>query len=634
MEEPIQKKVPHTIKMNREKTELVNKEIKAMMEKGAITIVNHVKGEFLSNILLYIIYNILSEGIESVSSLRTLQNGRFALSKGSLAERGLYVQDRFEGCLFQRSIRQFFQEVDSFRVGWKSVRIPLSLFWSRPSPQTIYKIDENTHIYFKEGQHPSSHLSRRYANHGLFEGPSTDGKRHNSFSFATSGICNKSEKVCLYPISEDRVSGDGGGLCKVIVKFNKGKEEPHSEDLPGNIQPSDHVHFKIDQTNRVTCLNSSGSFASSITIPLSSTDSDKSTKGKEVIPGYNYPGSESKGEIIVVGEESRSHQREIVNSASSSNIDANRCLQERLGRFMPRSFNRGEVVRKGERLSHKYTGAQGSKTSTVNFHQTTERESCTLASGQYDCTFVHLEARGDREYEASRYSKRDLENYLGPKCDNHCRISSKCTECNSGLGVPQCGRSLGLEIRSNNFSESMSQTGSSFNRSVCISPMPPNTPVHGMETRSLQFEDRCNGTGMVTTSSLCVPSILINHEGVEEGRRRKGGMSDAGNTNLAYPSLVSDIVTNVNNQSFTSPIQPKSSSKSNGRTTPTGVEQISQISGVDGFRQRLVEEGVSESASNLISCSRRKSSNSNYTASWRKWTSWCAKKQIDPFQQL
>ena len=52
LEKPVQRELPNVIKMNQEQHELVNKEIKAMLEKGAISKVNHVEGEFLSNVFL------------------------------------------------------------------------------------------------------------------------------------------------------------------------------------------------------------------------------------------------------------------------------------------------------------------------------------------------------------------------------------------------------------------------------------------------------------------------------------------------------------------------------------------------------------------------------------------------------
>ena len=45
----------------------------------------------------------------------------------------------------------------------------------------------------------------------------------------------------------------------------------------------------------------------------------------------------------------------------------------------------------------------------------------------------------------------------------------------------------------------------------------------------------------------------------------------------------------------------------------------------------LQVQGISKAASNLISKSRRPNSNANYESSWRKWASWCSRRETDSF---
>ena len=46
----------------------------------------------------------------------------------------------------------------------------------------------------------------------------------------------------------------------------------------------------------------------------------------------------------------------------------------------------------------------------------------------------------------------------------------------------------------------------------------------------------------------------------------------------------------------------------------------------------LFEKGVSVKAANLISNSRRQSSLSGYESSWKKWSSWCDRRVVNPFR--
>ena len=67
-------------------------------------------------------------------------------------------------------------------------------------------------------------------------------------------------------------------------------------------------------------------------------------------------------------------------------------------------------------------------------------------------------------------------------------------------------------------------------------------------------------------------------------------------------------------------------------SSPIDCKQNITTSGVDHIREKLLKKGVSETASQLITSTRRKSSESNYNSSWRMWDSWCDKQQFDAFR--
>ena len=81
-----------------------------------------------------------------------------------------------------------------------------------------------------------------------------------------------------------------------------------------------------------------------------------------------------------------------------------------------------------------------------------------------------------------------------------------------------------------------------------------------------------------------------------------------------------------------------SSSFSNSVKGPTGKhpsssgKQFFKTSGLENFRQNLANKGISERAAGLIAAARRPGSLSNYESSWGKWSSWCGKQQVSPFQ--
>ena len=80
------------------------------------------------------------------------------------------------------------------------------------------------------------------------------------------------------------------------------------------------------------------------------------------------------------------------------------------------------------------------------------------------------------------------------------------------------------------------------------------------------------------------------------------------------------------------PLLLPSNKKPTGGSSSSNCKQNITTSGVDHIREILLKKGVSKTAAQLITSTRRKSSQSNYNLSWRMWASWCDKQQVDAFR--
>ena len=95
----------------------------------------------------------------------------------------------------------------------------------------------------------------------------------------------------------------------------------------------------------------------------------------------------------------------------------------------------------------------------------------------------------------------------------------------------------------------------------------------------------------------------------------------AGGVASATTGLVSKDFEHVNQESYFAVLEKGPSEKfQRGNSSPSS-EQDSTTGGLDGFRARLQEEGISKTAFDLISRSRRPNSNASYELAWRKWAS-------------
>ena len=101
---------------------------------------------------------------------------------------------------------------------------------------------------------------------------------------------------------------------------------------------------------------------------------------------------------------------------------------------------------------------------------------------------------------------------------------------------------------------------------------------------------------------------------------------------MANLTLASTSSCSVIFSTFSTPnISRRSEGPERGRP-PLGNKQIFSTGGLEGYRETLVKSSISELAAHLTVNSKRQSSSVSYNLSCKKWSSWCYRKQIDPFQ--
>ena len=158
---PFLVRVPHSQKMNRDQSTLVNQEIDSMLQKGAIKKVSHISGVFLSNLFLgdksFRWRKEASDKPEKskfVYIIPAIENGGPPSNKRTLAGTGVHVQDCSSRCIFCNTNKSKVQEIPQVQMGGKPVRVYLTLLWTRSSTSNIYKTNENP--YFSNAAHKHS----------------------------------------------------------------------------------------------------------------------------------------------------------------------------------------------------------------------------------------------------------------------------------------------------------------------------------------------------------------------------------------------------------------------------------------------------------------------------------------------
>ena len=289
------------------------------------------------------------------------------------------------------------------------------------------------------------------------------------------------------------------------------------------------------------------------------------------------------------------------------------------------------MVSPGNEIPHQYSRIISRKTSHTGIHKIQRCQSNTSPSRKY-CGLKIFDKNGRySKSENGRVGQGNLGISFEVADHNYCRILPKRIEYNSRLGISKHFGLLRVDAESSNFSESLPNKGFSRDRFVCIPSITSDTNLFCMETRSSQPCNRCISTELVTQTPVCFSPILHHSKSSQQNTHGKSSQADSNNPSLDSTSLVSKGFEHVNQESYFATLEKGPSEKFQRGNSSPNSEQDAKTGGLDGFRARLQEEGISKAASDLTSKSRRPNSNANYEPSWRKWASWCSRRETDSF---
>ena len=168
--------------------------------------------------------------------------------------------------------------------------------------------------------------------------------------------------------------------------------------------------------------------------------------------------------------------------------------------------------------------------------------------------------------------------------------------------------------------------------SACIQNLPPTSSIHCMKTRLRHYGNRCIPSSLGQGLQFCFSSIQLDKSCPKEDHTRKNRLSNHSDTHMKNSPLVCTTSKNVCTVTISSASAKKFVINSTGRKSSSSKNRVFEISGVEGFRQSLLAEGISSNSSKLISHSRRKNSTTNYESARGQLTGWCNERQVNLFQ--
>ena len=115
-----------------------------------------------------------------------------------------------------------------------------------------------------------------------------------------------------------------------------------------------------------------------------------------------------------------------------------------------------------------------------------------------------------------------------------------------------------------------------------------------MKTRPIQSGNGCNAVNLVQSVPLCFPTFFNDKQCLKKDSSGPSEKNVDYSSHMAVSSMVPNPSENVNRETTSFATPPTSSIKPTGSDTSINNKQNIKISGLDGFRQRLLATRISE----------------------------------------
>ena len=256
--------------------------------------------------------------LKLVHFMSTFQNVRFVLRPRITAEGRLHVQAGYERCLFFNSIASLIKELCLLFMVRESLRVPLLMFrlGTRIS-QNLHKIAKNTSVCPEEDEYSGSNIFGRCAYYRSNNGRNYQVQRQCNLPPALFRFCFKPGKVHFESCSGNRVPWGDNKFSEDMSFFTTKEGVKNPESVSGCPCQRSGDSSLTNKIVRSSCLNNSGSFASSTECSISSATANKSIESNSMLSSNCITQQQFKGGTSVVDPKSPDFQWELPNSASS-----------------------------------------------------------------------------------------------------------------------------------------------------------------------------------------------------------------------------------------------------------------------------------------------------------------------------
>ena len=325
-------------------------------------------------------------------------------------------------------------------------------------------------------------------------------------------------------------------------------------------------------------------------------------------------------------------QWETHHSKSPRFVDFHRCSQGeewRLGSGMSGFSNGGTMDSAGKSPPYQHSRIDGCRDRFEDIFEGEAKPLSPSTDRQHVSPELHQENGGHQQHSDDRHHQKDMDLPSQEEDIPHSGIHSLRAEHCSGLGVQELGGLQRMESEPVSVQGYLHTLGGTRDRSVCFSNLSQNETIYELEARSHECGNGCLCSELGQYVPICLSPFLPNRQNTEEGTETSY-LDDNHNPSMGNSTLVPTSLGDVSQESNDTAKAEKSFDKPQGEHTPLDRKQLLETGSVVCIGESGTTTTISSTATSLIQSSKTEGTRKNYRSAWRKFSSWCLSRQIDP----
>ena len=543
------------------------------------------------------------KGLEQVSELCPLQDGKHSLIEGRYPERGPHGSLGPKRCLPLGTNCEELLEIPQVPLGGTKLRVSDPPVRTRIGPKDVHETPETSGSGEEEERDQDAHLSGRHprprtGGYHLEERPS-----RSSSDPVTARVHNQHQKIGIRTLT-------GPGFPRIHDRYKEYDDATLTGQSPESHKGVQaHAESEVDLTEETGApdwppvFNPSSHPSSPSPLQGTAENEKSSPQGEpELRPSMQTPPSDTTGSRVVDTVPSQAQWAEHHPTQSQPSDDIG-CITGGMGCHLSGNQHRRHVVKGGETTPHKPAGAQGCLSSFTGLCGTKEQHPYSSAHRQYDGDCLHQQE-----------GRHALSTPVGPGTPSMgvslIQEDHPAGGAHSGQGergsrqrIEERSRPERLDAPPGGVPWDQPQMGPLGHRSLCGTSQHATPKIFQLQTRPDSRSSRCSEPGVDESITVCLPSFHPPWPGLAEDQDGQGPSGSRVGADMAEPTLVPTTVRDDNGLLSDTATDSGLTGESSGGPSPVERGRSPPPSRLESLQAGVSDRGFSEAALELISAS-------------------------------